>query len=55
LAGIDGVYFGLITIEKNHFQPAIGKDDAERESHMAATPDDDYLFQFPHELLITHS
>ena len=52
LARVDGVYFGLIPIEKNHIQSAIGKDDAQGETHMAAPPDDDNLFQFPHELLI---
>jgi hypothetical protein len=42
----------LVAIEKNHIQPAISKNDAQGETHMPAAPDDDNLFQFPHELPI---
>ncbi len=52
LAGVDRVYFGLIAIEKNDIQSTIGEDNAQGKTHMAASADNDNLFQFLHELLI---
>ena len=52
LARVDRVYLGLIAIEKNDIQSAIGEDDAQGKTHMAASADNDNLFRFLHELLI---
>jgi hypothetical protein len=51
---VDRIYLGLVAIEKNDIQSTIGEDDAKGETHMAATPYNDNLFQFLHELLIAH-
>jgi hypothetical protein len=42
----------LIAIEKNDVQSAIGEDNAQGKTHMAAPPDNDNLSNFLHELLI---
>jgi hypothetical protein len=52
LACVDRIYFGLILIEKNYIQPAIGENDAQGKTHVAAPTDNDNLFQFQHEPLI---
>ncbi len=52
LPSIDRVNLGLIPIEKNDIQAAIGEDNSQGKTHMATPADNDNLFRFLHELLI---
>jgi hypothetical protein len=52
LACVDNIYLGLVAVEKNDIQAAVGEYDAQRKAHMAASADNDNLFNFLHELLI---
>ncbi len=49
---VDGVYLGLVPIEKNDIQSAISENDAQGKAHMATSTDNHNFFQFLHELLI---
>jgi hypothetical protein len=49
---VDRIYLALVAIEKNDIQTAVGKDNSQGKTHVAAPADDDNLFQLLHEFWI---